>query len=75
MVVFGEIFLESYKMLLLFSPGVTCMSTYRISYILGAMKQVPLPFTVLQSGNDMACPYEKVTDRPDKYSKIFVHCH
>lgn len=46
MIVFGEIFLESYKILLLFSPGVTCMSTYSISTTLGAMRQVSLPFAV-----------------------------
>lgn len=60
MVVFGEIFLESYKMLLLFSPRVACMSTYSISTTLGAMKQVSLPFTVLQSSNDMVCSYENI---------------
>lgn len=35
MVVFGEIFLESYMMLLLFRPRLVCMSTYSISNTLG----------------------------------------
>lgn len=37
-IVWGKIFLESYKMLLLFSLEVTCMSTYSISNIPDAME-------------------------------------
>lgn len=48
------------------------MSIYSISNIAGAMGQVSLPFTDLQSSKAMVCPYEKVTDRPDKYNKTSI---
>ena len=62
-------------MLLLFSLKLSCLSTYSICNTPGAKGQVSLPFTDLQSNNDMVCPYAKVTEKPGKYRKTLIRCY